>query len=309
MYRFGKQHAMILAILLLFVFALAACNDSDDQKSGENSSNTTESVEVESSDSDNEESATTEPVSTDVEKLDTEVSEEAMNNAELNTWLQQVNNGEIPSNSTSETIAWRLGYFTYYGSLESLGIDNMIYYALGVHRRLDTGEFTQDNLTQNAQNLLQITDGINYNSDAPLTDQIGQPPEVRNAILEHFVSTQKELSPQEALDSNNFIGVFAPPSPDSVGGKYLVFIQDSPDAEFSFLGAIFAVDGTTRNADQTSNIGEWQDIFWLGDASGPFWSDLPITGGADPTITTAGRPGVLLISEETFAKIEAGEVE
>ena len=294
MNRFENNRKIILTILLLFVFTLTACESSDDPKGDVDIANTAEST-------------TAEP--TNMDMPDEKEPEGATTSVDLDAWLQQVKNKEIISDTTGETIAWRLGYFTYYGSLESIGIDNMIYYALQVHRRLDTGEFTPDSLNQNAKNLLEVTEGIQYDSVAPLTDQIWQSPEVKNAILEHIVQSQQELSPQEALDSNNFIGFFAPPSPASVGGKYLVYTQDSPDSDFSFLGVIIAVDGTTHGANETVNIGEWQDMFWLGDATGPFWINLPITGDADPNLTTAGRPGVLLINEETFAEIDGGDFE
>lgn len=294
MNHFENNHKIILIILLLFIFILTACESSDDHEGNVDIANT-------------EESTTIEPTNMDIS--DEKESEGTTTSAELDTWLQQVKNGEITSDTTGETIAWRLGYFTYYGSLESTGIDNMIYYALQAHRRLDTGEFTLDNISQNAKNLLDVTEGIQYDSVAPLTDQIWQSPEVKNAILEHIVQSQQELSPQEALDSNNFIGVFAPPSPGSVGGKYLVYIQDSPDSDFSFLGVIIAVDAATHGENETFDIDEWKDIFWLGDASGPYWVNLPITGGADPNSTKFIRPGVLLINEETFAEIDAGDFE
>lgn len=293
MNRFGNNHKIMLTILLLFLFTLTACGSSDDYEGDFDIANT-------------EEPTTTEP--TNMEMPDEKESEGTTTSAKLDTWLQQVNNREIISDMAGETIAWGLGYFTYYASLDSTGIDNLIYYALQVHRRLDTGEFTLDSLSQNAKNLLEVTEGIKYDSVAPLTDQIWQSPEVKNAILEQIVQNQQELSPQEALNSNKFIGFFAPPSPGSVGGKYLVYTQDSPDSDFSFLGVVIAVDATTHGTHET-NIGEWEGVFWLGDATGPFWSDLPITGDADPNSITAGRPGVLLISEETFAEIDAGNFE
>ncbi len=226
-----------------------------------------------------------------------------MNEQSLDSWLQQVNNDQIESKPIGQMLDWSKGYLVYYGTLESIGIDNMIYNALEVHRRLDTGEVTRQNLSDSEQNLLDITEGIEYDSEADLTDQVAQTPEIRRAIMEHIVQSQTDLTPQEALDSNNIIGVFGPPAPQSIGSKYLVYTQDSPDAEYNFLGVILAVDATTQANTEPYSVGEWDNLPLLGDAAGPFWNDLPAGVSGDPTNTAEGRPGVLLVSEATFAEL------
>jgi hypothetical protein len=276
----SKLHTVLLVIILL----LTACGTSDEQEATPGSAG----------------------AGLDTETTESAESEAGSGEEALAVWLQQVNSGEIESESIGESLDWGLGYLIYYGSLESLGVDNLIYNALEVHRRLDTGEVTQDNLSQAEQNLLQITEGIEYNSDVALTEQIEQTPEAREAILEHMTQSQRDLSPQEALDSNNVVGIVAPPAPESIGSKYLVYGQESPDADFTFLGVVIAADATSQANREPYSVGEWEGLPWLGDAAGPFWEDLPAGASGDPANTEEGRPGVLLISEETFEEIRAG---
>lgn len=225
---------------------------------------------------------------------------------DVDTWLQQINSGELPKKSSGDSFDWALGYFLYYGPIDTLGLDNLIYNALRVHRRLDTGEVTRDTLGQNDQNLLELTEGIEFDPDVDPTEQVGQTPEIREAILDRIVESQADLSPEEALESNEVVGVFAPPAPEVLGGKYLVYTQKTPDSDFEFLGVIIAADATTQDTGETYSFQGWEDLPWLGDAAGPFWNDLPAGVSGDPTNTDEGRPGVLLISESTYEEIKAG---
>jgi len=285
----------VRTLLLVLVLLLAACDSADEPEA------TPDII------GDNLDTEIVEPVESnrDVETAEPDEIEGGSDEASLNAWLQQVNKGEIESGNIEESLDWNLGYFLYYGSLDSLGVDNLIYNALEVHRRLDTGEVTQENLSSSEQNLLEITEGIEYSPDVELTKQIAQTPEVRQSILEHVVQSQQDLSPGKALDSNNIIGVFGPPAPESIGSKYLVYTQESPEADFTFLGVIIAADATSEANREPYSVGEWDGLKWLGDAAGPFWEDLPAGASSDPANTEEGRPGILLISEATYEEIQA----
>ncbi|MBK8900586.1 MAG: hypothetical protein IPM53_05340 [Anaerolineaceae bacterium] len=289
-------------LLLVLVLLLAACGSDDNaNEPGANDTDVDTTMTVESPDTD---------INTDTD-MDTDmeatapVDETSMNDQSLDSWLQQVNKDQIESDPIGETLDWSEGYLVYYGPMDSIGIDNLIYNALEVHRRLDTGEVTEDNLSESEQNLLEIAEGIEYDSEADLTDQVAQTPEIRSAIMEHITQSQADLTPEEALASNNIIGVFGPPAPESIGSKYLVYTQDSPDAEYSFLGVILAVDATSQASMDPYSAGEWNDLRWLGDATGPFWDDLPAGVSGDASSTDEGRPGVLLVSEATFDELNA----
>lgn len=299
-------------LLLLFVLLLSAC-DGDDQETAATEADMAAEAETGSEMATTEpdmttkkpDMATTEPDMTATEPAEAEAGGEEQT---LSSWLQQVNNDEIEAEPIDETLEWNDGYLVYYGPLESLGLDNLIYNALEARRRLDTGEVTEDNLSQSQQNLLTITEEMAYDSEAELTEQVAQTPEVRSAIMEHVVQSQQDLSPQEALDSDNIVGVFGPPAAESIGSKYLVYGQETPDAEFEFLGVILAVDASRANQEPYS-VGQWESLRWLGDATGPFWDDLPAGASGDPANTNEGRPGVLLISEATFDQLQTGDLQ
>ncbi len=222
-------------------------------------------------------------------------------NEGLDDWLQEVNANEGETLQIGERLDYGLGYLLYYGEVDSLGVDNLIYNALEAHRRQHTGEAA----SPGDENLIEITEGLVYDPEVELTEQVGQSEDVRAGILEHVVDSQQDLSPQEALDSGNVVGVVALPAPESIGEKFLVYTQDSPDAQLTFLGVVIAVDATSQSVDnqEVYSFQGWEGLPWLGDAAGPFWDDLPAGVSGDPANTGEGRPGVLLISEEMFGEL------
>lgn len=296
-------------LLLVLILLLSACDGDDSDTTADTTDTnvdtgmTVEDQDTAADDTDMETETGPDMAATEPAEAEASGDEQALDN-----WLQQVNNDEIEAGPIDETLEWNEGYLVYYGTIDSVGVDNLIYNALQVHRRLDTGEVTEENLSQSEQNLLDITEEIEYSSDVDLTEQVAQTPEIRSAIMEHIVQSQQDLSPQEALDSSNIIGVFGPPAPESIGSKYLVYHQETPDSEFEFLGVILAVDATTTSREPYS-VGQWEGLRWLGDASGPFWDDLPAGVSGDPTSTEEGRPGVLLISEATFDELQTGDLQ
>lgn len=235
--------------------------------------------------------------------------EESADDDPLATWLTQLQRGEIDTVNTDESLHWVLGYFLYYGPIEGFGIDNLIYNALRAYRRLDRQEVTEETQTQGDKNFMIIADTLDYSPEGALTDQIGQTEAIRAAIFEHIVETQNELSPSEALASNNIVGVIAPPAPNSLGDKFLVYGQDSPDADFRFVGVVMAVDAI--NSDNVRYLDNppdgWTSLRWLGDATGPFWQNLPVASSDDPTNEHAARIGVLLINEAVYNDVIMGE--
>jgi len=208
--------------------------------------------------------------------------------------------------SQGESLDWGLGYLVYYGDVEKLGVDNLIYNALEVHKRLESGDVTADNLSRGAQNLLDLTDGIVYDPSVELTQQIAQTPEIRQTILDRISQDQSGLSPEEALDANEVVGIVALNAAETVGRKYLVYTQNSPDDDFSFLGTVIAADAAPQTAGEPYSFQNWNELPLLGDAAGPFWDDLPAGVSGDPANTSEGRPGVLLVSEKSFEEISQG---
>lgn len=226
----------------------------------------------------------------------------------LAAWLAQLRAGEIAPVNMESDLDWGLGFFLYYSDIDSiraLAIDQIIYHTLVVHRKVDTGEVSEETLTQNQRNLLHIAEEIHYDSNAPLPDQVSQTGEIRQTILAHIVEDQQHLAPAEALASNNVVGVFGPPAAEAIGGKYLVFAQDTPDADFRFVGVILAVDAAGAGSGPSYSHQGWNNLVWLGDASGPFWEDLPLGNSGDPANTGEARPGVLLISQDLYEEIMA----
>jgi hypothetical protein len=230
----------------------------------------------------------------------------------MDEWLQQIQDGVIDSYNVSaaddaeQSFRWGLGYLTYYGSMEHIGLDNMIYNALRAHIRLATGETTTGNLPRDDNNLLQITDGIQLDPNIPPENQVGQTPALRQAILDRVVADQRMLSPDDALASGEIIGVIAIPSPEDIGAKYLVYTQNIPGDDFIFLGVVMVVDAITR---ESANMGAythgaWDHLPWLGDAAGPFWQQVPAGGSGDPAKTTEGRPGVLFVHEGQYQALK-----
>jgi len=282
-----KVRFILTALLLVAILLLAACEPANESESGPEPASPDETP------------ATSAP----------DVGSALSGAGDVDTWLQQINSGELPLESPRESFDWGLGYLLYYGPVESLGVDNLIYNALRVHTRLETGEVTTENLSQNDQNLLELTEGIEFDPEVDPTEQIGQTPEIREAILDRIAAGQADLSPEEALASNEVIGVLAPPAPEALGAKYLVYTQETSDSDFEFLGVVIAVDATTQGDRETYSFQGWENLPWLGDATGPFWDDLPAGVSGDPTNTAEGRPGVLLISETTYEEIKVGNAE
>lgn len=247
------------------------------------------------------------PATQEVEEADSIEEADSMDD-----WLEQIRDGSVPSyheapaDGAELSFRWGLGYLTYYGSVENVGVDNLIYNALSARVRLATGETTADNLPRNDNNLIQITEGIELVPNTPTENQIGQTPELRQAILDRIVSDQHTLSPDDALASGEIIGVIAIPSPEDVGAKYLVYGQETPGADFVFLGVVMVVDAINRSGASAATFSSdgWDHLPWLGDAGGPFWQQVPAGGSGDPTKTTEGRPGVLFVHEEQYQAVK-----
>lgn len=223
----------------------------------------------------------------------------------LDDWIEQINDGTLPKMGGEGELDYGLGYFLYYAPIDSTGLDNLIYNALVVHKQLEDGDIQADSLTHGQQNLLDITDGIVFNPELDITEQIGQDEEVRQAILERLTADQQGMSPEDALEANAVSGIVATLSGEDIGKKYLVYGQATPDADFEFVGTVLVVDASgSGNTGESYSFQGWDSLPLLGDASGPFWNLIPTGLSGDPANTDEGRPGVLLISESTFEEID-----
>jgi len=288
-----KIKPFISLLLLGILLAVATACGADEDSSG-NQENPNVSTEPQ---------ATAAP---DVETMPTDDTANAGGGSDITAWLQQVNDDESAAMSQGESLDWGLGYLVYYGDVTELGVDNLIYNALEVHKRLDSGEVTADNLSRGAQNLLDMTDGIVYDPSVELTEQVAQTPEIRQTILDRISQDQSDLSPEEALDTNEVVGIVALNAAETIGRKYLVYTQDSPDDDFTFLGTVIAADAAPQTGGEPYSFQDWNELPLLGDAAGPFWDDLPAGVSGDPANTSEGRPGVLLVSEKSFEEINQG---
>jgi hypothetical protein len=234
------------------------------------------------------------------------------NSENVNAWLQQIKDGELAPDDMSEgsgdgPLEWGLGYLTYYGPVETLGVDNLIYNALQVHKRLAAGEIMAESLGQNDQNLLTLTEGIQFDPELDPLDQTGQSEAIREAIVDRITQDQQGLMPDEALEANEVAGIIASRSPADVGHKYLVYGQETPGSDFVFLGVVVVADAAaqdTGTAAELYSFNGWQELPWLGDATGPFWQAIPTGVSGDPANTEEGRPGVLLVRESKYVEIK-----
>ncbi len=283
-----KNTIIAMLFMLLAALMLAACDGSDNDNTSETQSNGEETTAVSQED----------------EQPDVEVDSSG-NEGGIEGFLEQINNGSLPKTGGEGTLNYGLGYFLYYAQINPTGLDNLIYNGLVIHKQLADGEISADSLTNGQQNLLDITDGIVLNPDIGLTDQIGQSVEAREAILARLTADQKGMSPEEALDSNEVVGIAALNSGADIGRKYLVYGQDTPDSDFEFIGVIIVVDASgVAGSGQTYSFQGWDSLPLLGDSSGPFWNDIPTGVSGDPANTAEGRPGVLLISESKYEEIK-----
>ncbi len=230
----------------------------------------------------------------------------------METWLAQIQAGDLESYNVSaadgaeQSFRWGLGYLTYYGSMENVGLDNLIYNALRAHMRIANGDTPVDNLPRNSTNFFQIAEGLQFDPQTPAENQIGQTPALRQAILDRVVADQHTLSPEEALASGEIMGVIAIPSPEDVGAKYLVYGQDLPGEPFVFVGVVLVVDAIPREGASTDTFSSesWDRLPWLGDAAGPFWEKIPAGGSGDPTKVNEGRPGILFVHEGQYEAVK-----
>lgn len=303
-----RKKKMIFTLLLLIIaMMLAACDGDDDSTNGVNTNAQeiddagNENVGDENAGNDNTGNTDNDNAGNENENADENIS----GVDSVDELLEGVNSGELPKMSDGDQLDYGLGYFLYYAPVDSTGLDSLIYNALVVHKQLNDGDITNGNLNQAQQNLLDLTEGIVFDPGVEVTEQVGQTPEIREAIMGRFVQSQEELSPEEALDSNEVVGVVAVASGEDIGRKYLVYGQDTPDSEFEFVGVIIAVDasGQPVGSGETYSFQGWEELPLLGDASGPFWNLIPAGVSGDPANTNEGRPGVLLVSESVYEDV------
>jgi hypothetical protein len=297
-----KVKLLFRVLLLSFILLVAAgCDNSDNPN---NTTNTTNQNNLDNNTNLNDNmDADTDDTSNDTpDNTDTAATE-----SDIDAWLQQVNNDAITPPNPGGAFEWGMGYLVYYGSMETIGVDNLIYYALEAHSRMNDDEVRTDEQNRNDQNLIDLTEGITYDPAVDLTNQIAQTSDIRNGIMDRVVESQADMTPDEALASNEIIGIVAPPAPEAVGAKYLVYTQDTPDAEFKFLGVVIAADAAAQASGETYSFQGWNELPLIGDATGPFWDDLPAGVSGDPAATDEGRPGVLLVSEAMYDDIQNGD--
>lgn len=296
-----KRKLLSIFFILAAVFLFAGCDDDNQNESGdEPAASNQDNMNVE----DNGAGGGLGAANANNANIDAG-TENNTQPGSIDEWLQQVNNDQLPTVSETEGLDYGLGYFVYYTEVET-ALDTLIYNALVVHDQIANGDVTEGNLNQQQQNLVDFTGDLEYNSEIPATEQIAQSQEIRDAIISRVVDDQSSLSPQEALDSNEVIGFVAGHAASDIGRKYLVYTQDSPDSDFEFLGVVLVVDadGQALDSSETYNFQGWEDLPLLGDASGPFWNNLPVGVSGDPSNTDEGRPGVLLVSQSTFQEIQ-----
>lgn len=296
-----RKYLSILVILIT-VFLFVGCDDDDDN-------NDVQDVDNSAVTNDNEVGAggglDDNEANENMADESDEIEDDIEQATSIDDWLQQVNEGQVAMVSEGETLDYGLGYFVYYSDIEN-AVDTLIYNAQVVRKQMADGDIAEGNLTQAQQNLLNITGDLAFDPELPAEEQVQQSDEVRQAVIDRVVEDQSGLSPQESLDSDEVIGYVAGHSAEDIGKKYLVYTQDSPDAEFQFLGVILMVDadGQSIDSSDTYSFQGWEDLPLLGDASGPFWDDLPVGVSGDPANTNEGRPGVLLVSQGTYEEFE-----
>lgn len=126
--------------------------------------------------------------------------------------------------------------------------------------------------------------------------------------VEASLVDQSAMSPAEALRSGQYTDLIAGRVPKDHGRKYVVFIVDSsdPSAVPEFIGVVMMVDGPKRKhwnniqSRRTYNFLGYVGLEWLLESSPELQRLLPPGWSGDPERIGEGRPGALLMSEDTF---------
>jgi hypothetical protein len=301
--RMKVRKYLSLMMILIAVFLFAGCDDDDD------STNTQTDVDNSAVTNDNEvgaggglgDNAANENMAEEADEMEDDIDQATS----IDECLQQVNDGQVPMVSEGETLDYGLGYFVYYTDIEN-AVDTLIYNAQVVRKQLADGDIAEGSLTKAQQNLLDITGDLAFDPDLLAEEQVQQSDDIRQAVINRVVEDQSGLSPQEALDSNEVIGYVAGHSIEDIGKKYLVYTQETPDADFEFLGTVIVMDadGQSIHSTETYNFEGWENLVLLGDASGPFWDNLPLGVSGDPANRDEGRPGILLVSQDRYEEMD-----
>lgn len=162
-----------------------------------------------------------------------------------------------------------------------------------VRDKMEKTGTTFEDLTQNEKNLYLIT------------------AQGKQSIFANLTPDKEWFSPQDALGSGSYNGLIATRSPEDVGAKYLVYRVSPPQKlirSMDFLGSVLVVDCASRedwdenlsNAVYMQNGWDNPPLPWAADLPEPLMRQLPVGITNDPADVTVGRPGVLLVSEDTY---------
>lgn len=162
-----------------------------------------------------------------------------------------------------------------------------------LRKEMEQDDKTYDQLTENKKNLFRVT----YAGEES----------VRNALVDN----QSDQTPEVALGSGDYSAYIATRSSIDIGGKFLVFCVTSPrdrPRSIRFFGAGLGVD-CPRREDWDGNLSKqiykqqgWDisPLPWIADVSEELMMKLPVGFLQDSKDMTGGRPGLLLVSENTY---------
>jgi hypothetical protein len=163
------------------------------------------------------------------------------------------------------------------------------YWGKATRQYMDERGLAYEDLTASQRNIFDITQDGKKSIRASLVDQ-------------------SSLSPLEAFQSGQYVGLMANRAPLDRGRRYAVYRVNSPDPATrpEFLGVALTVDCASKETwergipRQTYNFLGWKGLEWVVESSALMHSLLPTGYSGNPKKLYEGRPGALLVSEDTF---------
>lgn len=136
------------------------------------------------------------------------------------------------------------------------------------------------------------------------------------SVTKSIVDNQENLTPEAALESGKYVGLIAVPSPLDIGRRLIAYKvepngDNSKQYESKFLGIVLVSDCVQEDhwVDEgyrkTYGFAGWEHnpLPWIAESSEEFNRTLPPGRSGDPDNVLGGRPGLLLLSEERYFKM------
>jgi hypothetical protein len=169
---------------------------------------------------------------------------------------------------------------------------------LEVH--LNRGKFIRHRLSQNNELPTPAESRV-----LEISPQNSSEQELLKLAKDKIIESQSELSPQEALDQNKYLGYVATRGKDDIGKRLLLWTVSNPgeNPQLKFIGVVLVTDnsGHDENLNKPYKLDNW-NLPWMLDVSDTVLPHLPQGRAPSPDYAMAGRPGIIAISEDFYSK-------